>query len=89
MSPLLRPELSYLGSRALNSGYPKYIYIYYMGWVGVGWQRRCKMCRSLRELDNQGTLFLFFRRSPWLPVELDHLCGVQNLTSAQGNYRIT
>ena len=34
-------------------------YIYYMGWVGVGWQRRCKTRQSLRELDNQGTLLLF------------------------------
>ena len=23
--------------------------------VGVGWQRRCKTCRPLRELDNHGT----------------------------------
>ena len=35
-----------------------YRYIY-VGWVGVGWQRHCKTCRSLRELDYQGT-YLFF-----------------------------
>ena len=38
------------------------VYIYtskYIGWVGVGWQRHCRTCRSLRELDNQGTYFFF------------------------------
>ena len=30
------------------------------GRVGVGWQRNCKTCRSLRELDYQGTVFLLF-----------------------------
>ena len=34
-----------------------YVYIC-IGWVGVGWQRHCKTCRSLHELDNQGT-YLF------------------------------
>ena len=28
--------------------------------VGVGWQRRCKKCLSLRELDKEGTVFFFF-----------------------------
>ena len=28
----------------------------YIG-VGVGWQRSCKICQSLRELDNQGIIF--------------------------------
>ena len=32
----------------------------YIGWVGVHWQRHCKTCRSLRELDNQGTVFFVF-----------------------------
>ena len=27
--------------------------------VSVGWQRRCKTCQSLRELDNPGAVFLF------------------------------
>ena len=31
----------------------------YIG-IGVGWQRRCKTCLSLRELDNQGAVFFFF-----------------------------
>ena len=32
------------------------VYIYFhSSWVGVGWQRHCKACRSLRDLDNQGT----------------------------------
>ena len=30
-----------------------------VGWVGVGYQRHRKTCRSLRELDNQGTDFGF------------------------------
>ena len=32
---------------------------FYIGWVDVGWQRHCKTCRSLRELDNQRTFFFF------------------------------
>ena len=31
-----------------------------IGWVDVGWRRRCNTCRSLHELDHQGTVFLFF-----------------------------
>ena len=31
----------------------------YIG-VRVGWQRRCKTCQSLRELDNQGKVFILF-----------------------------
>ena len=30
--------------------------MYYIGWVGVSSQRRCRTRQSLRELDNQGTL---------------------------------
>ena len=44
----------------------------YIGWVGVGWRRHCKTCRSIRELDNQGTVFCFFGGRPQLVVELDH-----------------
>ena len=29
----------------------------------LGWQRHCQTCRSLHELDNQGTVFFF---SGWL-----------------------
>ena len=29
-------------------------------WVSVGWQRRCKTCQPLCELDNQGTIFFVF-----------------------------
>ena len=55
----------------------------YIGCVRVGWQRHCcKTCRSLRELDNQGTIFFFFGGRPQLVVELDRLCEV-NLYSAQ------
>ena len=72
---------------------PEYIlytkYILYIAWVGVSWQRRCnKTHQSPRELDSQPTVLscfvLFFWRSPWLAVVLDHLCGVENLNSAQG-----
>ena len=49
---------------------------------------RCKtrQSQSLGEPDNQGNLYRFlfrFERSPWLAVEEDHLCGVDNLNSAQ------
>ena len=50
----------------------------YIGWVGVGWQRHGETCRSLRELDNQGTFF-FFLAVAQLVVELDRLCVVNNL----------
>ena len=52
----------------------------------VGWQRHCETCRSLRELDNPvhfpppPFFFFFFWWSLQLAVELDHLCGVGNLT---------
>ena len=45
----------------------------YIG-VGVGWQRRCKTCLSLRELDNQGTVFfVFFFAVTMMVIELDHV----------------
>ena len=39
-----------------------YIYsgVYCIGWVGVGWQRPCETRQSLRELDNQSTVFLSY-----------------------------
>ena len=58
----------------------------YIGWVGVGWQRRCKIRLSLRELDSQGTVFLLI---VFLAVTTaggqfrSLLCG-GNLYSAQG-----
>ena len=61
------------------------LYIY-IGWVSVGWQRHCQTCRLQRERDNQGTyhcLFLGGRRN-WRPNFVHHLCGVENLHSAQG-----
>ena len=42
----------------------------YIG-VGVGWQRRCKTCQSLRELDNQGTVF--FLAVTVMVTELNHI----------------
>ena len=33
--------------------------LFYIDWVGVGWQRHCKTCRSLRDLDNRGTVISF------------------------------
>ena len=59
--------------------------ILYMGWVGVGWQRHSKTCRSPLELDNQGSVCFFFGGRPQLVFELDHLCEVNNLCFAQGN----
>ena len=63
----------------------------YIG-VGIGWQRRCKTCQSLRELDNQGTVvavFCFCFAVTMMVIELDQLCGVENLTPHRGNDRIT
>ena len=42
----------------------------YIG-VGVGWQRRCKTCQLLRELDNQGTVF--FLAVTMMVIELGHI----------------
>ena len=40
----------------------------YIG-VGVGWQRRCKTCQSLRELDNQGTVSFLFLAVTGMVIE--------------------
>ena len=54
-------------------------------WVGVGWKRRCKTRQSLRELDNQGAVFVWGGvGSPWLAAELDHLSRLETLNSLQG-----
>ena len=42
----------------------------YIG-AGVGWQRRCKTCQSLRELDNHGAVF--FVAVTMMVVELDYI----------------
>ena len=42
----------------------------YIG-AGVGWQRRCKTCQSLRELDNHGAVF--FVAVTMMVVELDYV----------------
>ena len=46
----------------------------YIG-VGVGWQQRCKTCQSLRELDDQGTVFFFFLflAVAMMVIELDYI----------------
>ena len=53
----------------------------YVG-VGVGWQRRCKTCQSVRELDNRGTVFVFivfvsccfvFMAVTMMVIELEHI----------------
>ena len=74
-----------------NTATPPYTpYILHIGWVGVGWQRHYETCRSHRELDNQGTIFLLFGGRSQLAMEINHLCGVENPYSAQGmNDRIT
>ena len=68
--------------------YSLIVCLYRLVGVGVGWQRRCKTCNSLRELDNQGaySLLLGGERSPQLTVELDRWCGVESLSSAQGEW---
>ena len=55
----------------------------HVGWVDVGWQRRCKTHQSLRELDNQGTVSFFLVMAGGR-VTVDHFFGVENLNSAQG-----
>ena len=57
--------------------------------LGCRLAKRCKTCQSLRELgvDKEGIVlcFLFFCLVVAMAaVELDHLCGVENLNSAQG-----
>ena len=49
----------------------------------LGWPRHSKTCRSRRELDNQGIYLFVYRWPLWRAVELDHLCGVENVRSAQ------
>ena len=45
----------------------------YIG-VGVGWQQRCKTCHSLREQDNQGTVFFVLALAvTMMVIELDHI----------------
>ena len=61
---------------------PGLYYTWYIGWVGVGWQRQCKTWRSLHELVHQGTVFLCGRSQ--MVVELDNLCGAEKSYSAQG-----
>ena len=43
----------------------------YIG-VGVGWQRCCRTCQSLRELDSPGTVF-FFLAVTMVVIELDRI----------------
>ena len=61
----------------------------YLGWVGVGWQQRCKTFLSLRELDNQGTVFFFFLGGGAFTTTGGRgkalLCG-ETLSSAQGGW---
>ena len=61
----------------------------YIG-VGVGWQRYCKTCQSLRGQDNQVTVFfggvLAVTMMMMMVIELSSqiiLCGVENHNSAQ------
>ena len=59
---------------------------------GLGWRRLATTLQlysmpltTVRELDNQGAVFLFFvlgGRS-LLAIKLDHLCRVENLYSAE------
>ena len=58
--------------------------MYCMGLVGIGWHQRCTTRNTpiTAWARQPGVLFVFFR-SPWVAVELDLLCGVENLTSEQ------
>ena len=58
--------------------------------VGVGWQRRCKTCQSLRELDNQGTVFVLFFGGHHDGYRVRSYCvGWKTLSPHKGNNRIT
>ena len=59
----------------------------YVG-VGVGWQRRCKTCQSLRELDNQGTISFFDGHHDGCRVR-SYCAGWRALTQHKGDDRIT
>ena len=49
------------------------------GWVGVGWQRHCKVCRSLRELlGTQCTVVFVFGDRSQLVMEVDHSWEVKD-----------
>ena len=37
------------------------LHLFYIDRVGVGRQRHCRTCRSLRELNNRGTVLCFWR----------------------------
>ena len=41
--------------------------------IGVRWHRRCKTYQSVRELDNQGTVFFFFLAFTMLFIENYHI----------------
>ena len=51
----------------------KTLYIYMYIGVGAGWQRRCKTCHSLRELDNQGTVFCLIFGGQHDGYRVDHI----------------
>ena len=50
----------YVGLASVDTHVVKRLYSLYEGWVGVGWQRRCKTRRSLRVLDHQHNDFCLF-----------------------------
>ena len=53
--------------------------MYRLGWFS-GWQRHCRTCRSLHELDHQGAIYFFL----FMAVELNHLREVEKFYSTQG-----
>ena len=56
---------------------------------GVGWQKRCKTCQSLRELDNLGgTVFCFGGHHDGYRVR-SYCAGWRALAPHKGNDRIT
>ena len=76
-TPYLTLPPSEVGIDAVKS----YLYI----GVGVGWQRRCKTCQSLRELDNQGTVCLLFLGGRQDGYRVDHIVqGGERLLCTRG-----
>ena len=78
-----------------NISIRKFIPVYYtwLSWRRLGNDavKHANHCvRSTTKVPGTVVCFTLFGRSPWLVVELDHLCGVERtLTPHKGNDRIT
>ena len=93
LPPPLTPPSPLKCIRSIYNSWPRlaptlYKHYMYIG-VGVGWQRRWIACQSLRGLDNQGTVFLFFGGHHDGYRVRSCCAGWRTLTPHSGNGRIT